>query len=465
MPRLLQYSDVENVFDNPRQAGHLAGAIRTRSDSDTIVCGTGDNTAPGVLALIDRGQQALELFEAVSTDVETFGNHDFDFGTAATRSIVAASPQTWVSTNVYHRDSNGTSGDRFAADDVVPTIIESVDGETVGFMGITDPATPSLNPMADDLYFTNPYDAAENAVETLRAADVDYVVALSHLGSGDGELAQQVDIDVILGGHLHRKRHEWIDGTLCLRPGANGKAIIEVTLDTGEITATRHETANAPLADDVVSALQGRIETAGLDEVVAHVSEPLERTDSAVFGGESRIGNFVADAYRWALDTDIGLQNSGGIRNGPALCGDITVADLIGVIPFNEHIVRAELTGETLRAVLRESAASVVDFGEPEWWHSHLSGVTVVWDDDAETLQTAYVDNELIDPEQSYTLATSAYVLHSDHEFPTLSNRHRVGEGDIQFEVLIEYVRERGIDAAMEGRVQRIGTINDESVS
>jgi 2',3'-cyclic-nucleotide 2'-phosphodiesterase (5'-nucleotidase family) len=114
---------------------------------------------------------------------------------------------------------------------------------------------------------------------------------------------------------------------------------------------------------------------------------------------------------------------------------------------------------------LRESAASVVDFGEPEWWHSHLSGVTIVWDDDAETIQTVSVNNQPIAPEQSYTLATSAYVLHSDHEFPTLTNRHRVGEGDIQFEILIEYAREQGIDVAIEGRVQRIESLDNESAS
>jgi len=250
-----------------------------------------------------------------------------------------------------------------------------------------------------------------------------------------------------------------------VRPGAGGKTITEVTLNNGDITATQHETATAPLADDVVSALQGRIDAAGLDQVVAHTSQPLERTHSDVFAGESRIGNFVADAYRWALDTDIGLQNSGGIRNGPALSGDITTADLMSVVPFNEHIVCAEITGETLRAVLRESAASVVDFGEPGWWHSHLSGARVVWDEDAETIQAASVDNQPIAPRQSYTLATSAYVLHSDHEFPTLTNRHRVDEGGIQFEILIEYAREQGVDVAVEGRVKRIGSSDSQSAS
>jgi len=75
-------------------------------------------------------------------------------------------------------------------------------------------------------------------------------------------------------------------------------------------------------------------EEAGLDEVVGHVADPIRRTESTAFRGESRIGNFVADAYRWAADADVGLQNSGGIRGGPPLVGDVSVADLVSVVPF-----------------------------------------------------------------------------------------------------------------------------------
>ncbi|QCC47132.1 bifunctional metallophosphatase/5'-nucleotidase [Halobellus limi] len=453
MPRLLHYSDVENVYDDPVRVGRLAGALRARNGADALVCGTGDNTSPGVLALIERGRQALDLFCAVDADVETFGNHDFDFGPDAARSIVAAAPQTWVSANVYDSD-----GGRFAAADVVPHTIETVDGVRIGLFGVTDPATPSLNPMAGELQFTDPYDAAEAAVSELRAAGVDRVVALSHLGSGDDELARRVDVDAILGGHVHAERRERVNGTLLLRPGANGRTIFEVTLDAtdGPVGVERHETADAPVADDVVTALRGRVEAAGLDEVVARVERPLDRSESTVAGGECRIGNFVADAYRWSLDADVGLQNSGGIRDGPPLSGAVTVADLVSVIPFEEHVVRAELTGAELLDVFRESAAAVVDFGEPGWWHGHFSGAEIRWDDDATELLGARVDGDPVDPERRYTVATSAYLLHTDHEFPSLEERHRVGEGEIQFEVLAAYAREFGIETEVEGRVRRV---------
>ena len=452
MPRLLHYSDVENVYDDPVRVGRLAGAFRSLAGNDALVCGSGDNTAPGVLSLIERGRQALDLFRAVDADVETFGNHDFDYGPEAARSLVAAAPQTWVSANVYE-----SGGERFAADDVVPHTTETVDGVRIGFVGVTDPATPSLNPMAGELQFSDPYEAAEAAVAELRAAGVDRVVALSHLGGGDDELARRVDLDVILGGHVHAERREWVDETLLLRPGANGRVVFEVTLEeSGSIDVERHETADAPVADDVVSALQGRVDAAGLDEVVAHVDQPIDRSEPTVFGGEARVGNFVADAYRWSLETDVGLQNSGGIRDGPPLSGDVTVADLVSVIPFEERVVRAELTGAELWEVFRESAAAVVDFGEPEWWHGHVSGAELRWDDDAKELLAARVCGEPIDPGERYTIATSAYLLHTDHEFPTLEERHRAGEGDIQFEVLAAYAREFGIDGAVDGRIERV---------
>ncbi|WP_336025088.1 bifunctional metallophosphatase/5'-nucleotidase [Halobellus salinisoli] len=463
MPRLLHYSDVENVYDDPVRVGRLAGAIRSRDAPDALVCGTGDNTAPGVLALIERGRQALDLFHAIDADLETFGNHDFDFGPAATRSIVADAPQTWLSANVYE-----PTGERFAADHVVDHAIEAVDGVRIGFFGVTDPATPSLNPKSGELEFSDPYEAAATAVSELRAAGVDRVVALSHLGSGDDDLARGVDVDVILGGHLHVERCERIDGTLLLRPGANGRVIFEVDLGaTGPIEVRRHETGDASVAEDVVETLRGRVDAAGLDEVVAHVEEPLTRDEPTVFGGECRIGNVVADAYRWALDADIGLQNSGGIRDGPALSGDVTVADLVSVIPFEERVVRAELTGAELLAVFRESAADVVDFGDAGWWHGHFSGAEIRWDDEANELLAARVGGEAVDPDRRYTLATSAYLLHTDHEFPTLRERHRAGEGGIQYEVLADYARQFGLDTAVDGRVRRLSgsrPIADEPV-
>ncbi|CQH58817.1 5'-nucleotidase family hydrolase [Halobacterium hubeiense] len=439
--RIFHYSDLENVYDSPEQAGRLASVLRDRDSA--LAAGSGDNTAPGVLSLVTEGRQALDFYDAVEPDVETFGNHDFDYGADVTGEIVADSPQTWVSANVY-RD-----GDRVAG--VAPWTIVEVEGARVGFLGVLDDATPSLNPMASDLTVTDPIEATREASEQLREAGADYVVALSHLGRGDEELAAATDVDAVLGGHIPAERVERLDDTLLTRPGSGGEVVLEVDLSAGEVT--RHVVADAPVYEPLAERLRERMAATGLNDTVGHVAEPMERTESTLFRGESRIGNFVADAYRWAADTDVALQNSGGVRDGPALDGDVTVADLVSVVPFEEPVSVAELTGAELLDVFRGAKGGSLGFAEPDWWHAHVSGAQLTWDETTDELLEVRVAGEPVDPGATYTLATTDYLFYTDDEFPALDEAHRVERLDVQHEVLADYARERGIDPEIEGRV------------
>ncbi|WP_430505538.1 bifunctional metallophosphatase/5'-nucleotidase [Haloparvum sp. PAK95] len=463
MPRLLHYSDIENVFDTPERAARLAGRIAALDGADAAVVGSGDTTAPGVLSLVAQGRQTLDFYASTETILDTFGNHEFDYGADALRELVAEATPTFVSANV--RDEDGEPFGREQG--VVPHETAQVDGATVGFVGLTDPATDSLNPMAGPLTFTDPIAAARDAITELREEHgVDYVVVLSHLGAGDDDLARAVDADAILGGHVHSRRNEYVDDTLVVRPGVNGQAIAEIELD-GRPTATLHERDGAEPHEELKTALEQRMAAADLDEGVAEVDEPIERTGDVVHGGECRAGNFVADAFRWAHEdeADVGLSNAGGLRSGDPFEGTVTKADLISLIPFEEPVVLVEVTGEELRAVFREMAAPDVDFGKEDWWHGHVSNARVVWDEDAEELVEATVDGEPIDPEATYTIATSEYLLHSDHEFPTLEEHHRIGEDGIQHEVLYDYALEHGIDPEIEGRIRIVGDAVETAVS
>ncbi|KAB1198722.1 MULTISPECIES: bifunctional UDP-sugar hydrolase/5'-nucleotidase [Haloferax] len=451
MPRLLHYSDIENVFDDPERAGRLAGCVSVLDDDDTLVVGTGDTTAPGVLSLVERGGQALDFYDAIDADYETFGNHEFDYGVNRARELVAASRPTWVSCNIHDE-----AGDRFAAaEGAIPWTTHEVDGVTLGFFGVTDPTTGSINPEAVDLTFGDPYEAAAEATSALREAGADVIVALSHLGSGDDELARRCDVDVVLGGHVHAERDDVVDGVPIVRPGANGHVVWEVRIDGERVETVRHRTAEYRPNDSLVAALVGRVDAAGLDEVLCRIERPMDRSEETVAAGECRVGNAIADAYRWATGADVGLQNSGGIRSGPPIGPDVTHADLVSLVPFEEHLVVAEVTGDELLAVFNAARGSVMGFGEPEWWHAHVSGARIVWDDDRDEVVEATVDGEPIDPDRLYTLATSDYVLHSTQEFPAVTQAHRAGEFDIQHEVLARYAREVGFDAATEGRIER----------
>jgi len=450
--RLLHYSDVENAHDDPATIARLGGTIESLRDDRTLVCGTGDDVAPGVLPLVSEGLIALEFFEAVSPDVETFGNHDFDFGPERTAEIVRRSPQRWLSANVTR------GGEPFAGVD--PWCVESVGEGTVGFFGVTDPTTPSIG-SDGDLAFGDPIPAARDAIGSLRDRGVDHVVALSHLGRGDDRLAATCDVDVVLGGHVHSERVERIDGTVLTRPGSGGRTLLEVDLGTGEVT--RHDVADGPIDAELAARYRERLAAAGLDTVVGRVSEPIARTDAEAFRGESRVGNFVADAYRWAavreLGADppvVGLQNSGGIRTGPPLSGTVTAADLVGLVPFDEPLVVAELAGSELRSVFAE-AADTPGFGEADWWHAHVSGAELRYDHADGGLCEAAVGGTPIDDGDTYRLAVSSFLLSTDVEFPSLTRDLVIERLDAQYEILIEYAEAVGIDPTVEGRIVRTG--------
>jgi len=442
-PRLLHYSDVENAYDTPTRVARVAGLLAERRGPDALVAGSGDNTGPGVLSLVTDGRQALDFFEAVQPDVETVGNHDFDHGFDALESIVESTPQQWVLANV------SLDGERFgAAAGIDPATTVAVGDSTVGVVGVLDPATPEMTPGTDALQFADPVETVDAWVPRLRDRGADYVIALAHTTDDDARaIAATTDVDAVLAGHSHNQHATAFDGTPLTRPGATGTYVYEIDLDSGEILL--HETQETAPDPTVESALEARIGEAGLDEVVTHVSEPLSRDRERRLGGEWRLGNFVADAYRWKTGADVALQNGGGIREGPALSGAVTVADLVSVSPFEEPVVVASVTGEELRSIVTEADGRQVDRLK-DYWYGHVSGMRVAAKNGG---YVPYVDGESVVPGERYTVAVPNYILVTDLEFPTLTQDHAVEQFALQYEVLVEYARECGIDAQLEGRL------------
>ena len=448
-PRVLHYSDLEGVYDRPTRLARLAGRIADLRDERTLVCGSGDDTAPGVLSLVSRGSQALPFFERVAPDAETFGNHDFDYGPEAIRGIVRDSPQQWVSANITV--DGDPFGDRAGVDR--STVIEC-DGTRVGVTGVLDPAATELTTRMGDLRVTDPVEAVGREIGRLRERDAEYLVVLSHLGSGDDELARRYDLDAVLGGHVHAERAETVAGTPCTRPGPNGHRVIEVDLATGETAV--HPVAGAPLSEELLATFERLEAETGLEETVARVDRPVERTRELRTSGECRIGNFVADAYRWAADSDVGLHNAGGIRDGPPLEGRVTVADLASVVPFDEPVAVAELSGRDLRALFGEAFRA--PHGEDRWT-AHVSGCSITYDTAARELRSVTVGGEPVDGDRTYTVATNDYLLETPAEFPTLTAASRVATLDTQYEVLADYARNEGIDPELTGRLALDGPV------
>ena len=210
-----------------------------------------------------------------------------------------------------------------------------------------------MTPAADSLTFTDPLTAAQEAITSLRERDVDYVIGLSHLGKDDA-LAEGTDADAILGGHRHHQRIKHTHGTLLTRPSGNGREVIELEFND-TVDAHSHNVRDAPIHEAVADAYRRKLREAGLDDVVATVDTPIPRTYQSRFHGESRLGNFVADAYRWATGADISIAPGGSLRNGPPLDGEVTIAGLISTVPFDNALTVVKVSGADLLDVFRDA--------------------------------------------------------------------------------------------------------------
>jgi 2',3'-cyclic-nucleotide 2'-phosphodiesterase (5'-nucleotidase family) len=447
--RLLHYADVESAYDEPERIGRLAGLVGHLRDVETVVCGSGDNTGPGVLSLVTEGRQALDFFRAVDADVETFGNHDFDHGVEALLEIVDDSPQTWVCANAV-RD-----GERFAAaEGAKPWTVVEVRETRVGVVGVAHPETAEINPNAAAVRFTDPLPAVETGVDAVRNAGVDRIVVVSHRGD-DTELARTVDADVVLGGHDHETRVDRVDGTLVCRPGGTGRYLLDVSFDGDRPTATHHEVADGPLDAAVAGVVRDRMEAAGLMEVVGVAEKPVVCDLTACKRGESRIGNLITDAYRWKTRADVGLNSGGGFRRRPPLAGEVTAFDLVGVTPYDADLVALRVDGEALTATFRHLALGRAPDDVPRWHFGHVSGAELVWDDEADELRSALVDGEPVAPEATYEIATSEFFVANDELFPAFGPDAVVERYGPQYEGVVEYVRQTGFDAELDGRIRR----------
>lgn len=69
--------------------------------------------------------------------------------------------------------------------------------------------------------------------------------------------------------------------------------------------------------------------------------------------GESPLGNLIADAQRDFAEADLAFMNPGGIREDIAQ-GEVTYGDLFAVQPFNNQLVRVEMTGEQVQTLLEQ---------------------------------------------------------------------------------------------------------------
>jgi len=411
-------------------AARLATVLdRERAHADrSLYLDAGDLLEGTAVFTLFHGTPEMETFDLLGLDAAAVGNHDLTAGDAAFANLRAQSARfPALAANLPAELANGVA---------LPWVARSRDGVTVGVVGLGHLATsaPDIGAAAE---------AVQGAVGVLRA-QADVIVVLSHLGSDlDTALVPRTTgIDVVLGGHTHDVLEPNLvddcdDETASrfgctprrvpiVHPGAYGRYLGRVDLVVSDlpvdragadprapsvVTSTRVSLVpvneNVPPRADVQALLapyQEALVEAGFESPFAFAPADLTRAPQ---GGDSALGNFVADSLLESAGADLAMVNTEGIRaDVPA--GTVTLDDVVRVVPFEDRVATLETSGAALSSAFTKIAESSCGRGRES--QVQIAGATVVFDCAGSGTATVSVGARPLDRSATYRVVTTSFL-------------------------------------------------------
>jgi 5'-nucleotidase len=379
-----------------RLAGGVAAARAEAAAAGRAVVAVdaGDQFMGSLFYTQHRGAAELAIMRAWGCEAMTLGNHEFDNGPETLARFATAAPFPILGANIDARSEPLLAGR------IRPWFEAVRDGGRIAFIGVTTPETPQLSSPGRNLRFTDPAEAATRAIAEIRASGPATIVLLSHMGlAADRRIAEQVaGIDAILGGHSHTllaaepdadgPSPTLVDGrdrtVRILQTGAYGRFLGRLDLDLavdGRIAAQGGSTI--PMG-------AGIAEDARVAALVADLARPLEETRRRPVGrlpmalsnaecrrGECALGNLVAEAMLAAVPgAEVAITNGGGLRAGLP-DGQVTIGDVLTVLPFGNTVAVMGLRGADMLAAiehgLSQGAGTAGRFPQ-------VAGIRFAWD-------------------------------------------------------------------------------------
>ncbi|RFA10217.1 hypothetical protein B7R54_14115 [Subtercola boreus] len=390
-------------------AAVLAGAVNHYSalNPDTRLVSAGDNIGASTFtSFIQKDKPTIDVLNTMGLTASALGNHEFDRGRADVDGRVrTAAAFPYLAANLYDTATGSPAYQQYS--------ISVIDGVRVGFIGAVTEQLPSLvtagslsglevrsvvpevNAVADRLSDGDPADG-----------EADVVVLLVHEGAATPAEASSTDasafgrivtgadanVDAIVSGHTHQSYAHSISvaswPTTLKRPviqaGEYGETIGHLTLVVDGATHQPQSMAAelVPLTnpdksprftpDPKVAAIVSDAEayaaipgSVRVGMITADLNKARQSDGSDNRGGESSLGNFVADAQLAAtadIGTQIAFMNPGGMRVNLTYAstsagdpdGNVTYSEANAVQPFASTLVALDLTGAQLAAALEQ---------------------------------------------------------------------------------------------------------------
>ena len=438
-------------WSNDRPIGGAAGLksamdrLETGCACPTIRVDSGDQMQGMLESNLNFGASVVATFSHLGLDAAAVGNHDLDWGvdTLLTRQAEARYP--WLAANVFRVDD----GNRPAW--ATPFTIVERGGARIGIIGYVTVSTPrTLRPEITEPYeFRAGYAGIRDALDAVWLERPDFVIIAAHAGgqcTADGCAGEMVElagelppgsVHLIAGGHTHAPGEGVIQAIPIVRAGSSGRAVAVVdlyrldgsyTFEISRHTVYADDAVDDPALDDLLATSLAAADALG-QAPVATLAQPL----SASATGDRRLGYLMADAVRRSADADIGMHNPGGVR-ADLPRGLISYTDVYRVMPFDNAVVRIEVTGRQLRELVEQAGVQY-----------YFSNLTIGYAPGASTgdhiTSVSFSDATAIEDDESYALATSDFLAEGGDGFAILRALPRTVVGITVLDAVLDYLQ------------------------
>lgn len=384
------------------KAQEIVNEVKGRKGA-VLLLDAGDQFQGSLFYSTYKGKAELSVMNMLPYDAMAVGNHEFDDGTGPLANFIRGAKFPVLGANI------NSVADKNLRGKIRNSIVVTRGGRKIGIIGLTTLDTPEIAAPGKNVRFIEPEAAAKPIIEKLRRQGVDVVIALSHLGlARDQKLAASLDgIDVIVGGHSHtlltnapvNPNLPPIGGPypmMAKSPSGQNVLIVQAYAYTrflGRLDVT-FDAKGMPTSwkGDTIALTQDVPEDPKIVAEIAKLAVPLEAVRKRVIGAsavevvqsncrkeECLMGNLVSDAIldkTKHLGVVAVIQNGGGLRAAIGQ-GEVTMGQVLTVLPFQNAIATVALKGADLVAAL-ENGVSQVETNSGRF--PQVAGMRYVWD-------------------------------------------------------------------------------------
>ncbi len=482
-------------------ARQAAVVKQIRSEAEHVLLLDGGDRFTGTLFHQQyRGQDSVQIMNAIAYDGMTLGNHEFDDGDETLARFIDGVNFPVVNANVDFSQSTVLAGK------VPPYAVLEVADQQIGIIGLVTPDTPTISsPGADLVFNADLVGATQAVVDELTQQGVNKIILVTHIGlESDREVAAGTrGVDVIVGGHSHS-----------LLGNAYVASVAEYPVVVNDLDGAPVYIVQAGEYDQYLGRLNVTFDAAGLvtaaagdtillsryitpdPEVAAMVAElaaPIEELKATPVGetnvflvgdravcrvAECNLGNLLTDAMRAATHAQIAITNGGGIRSNvpvgeptPAELAlaepmQVTLGDVLTILPFGNLTATFSLQGSDVIAAL-ENGVSQAENGAGRF--PQVSGIHYTWDGSKEAgsrivsveVEDAHGSYVALDPNAIYTVASNDFMRRGGDGYTVFADNaiDPYDFGTPLDQVLKDYIAAHSpIAPAVEDRITRVDT-------